>query len=1122
MIDAPKCHGATMPTYSLGRSILLPCALAAITVWGSGIAHSQTKQPAKPSPADLEFFEKEVRPILATHCFKCHGPKKQEAELRLDSRAGVLKGGETGPSVVPGKPEASELITAINYDADGFQMPPNGKLKANQIAVLTKWVKLGSPWPNEKPVGPVTAKPNEIDIAARAKHWSFQPIVRPAPLAVRRGAWPRNLVDTFILKKLEDAKLTPAGPASQRTLLRRATYDLTGFPPTRDEIVNFLADNSPNAYEKVVERLLASPRYGERWGRHWLDLVRFAETAGHEFDFPIHHAWTYRDYVVRALNDDVSYDQFVREHVAGDLLKSPRRNSAEGFDESVIGTAFWWFAQGKHSPVDIRAEECDTIDNQLDVFGKTFLGLTVGCTRCHDHKFDPLTIRDYYALSGYLQSSRQNYAIINSPSETSIPAANIARLVRDNRETVARYSADRLRPVITAITENGAVTKNEIDQADVLQFMFDTAVRKTATKTLDDPLHPWAMLVNSPDAAKFMQQKNVIIARWRKQLAAQQPVGDATVFEDFSSGNYANWFVTGQAFGSRPTTAGDLRLRRPIWELSPDGLAHSGLLSPKLEGELRSKTFTIKQPVIWYRIARFGGKPSPGRSNKNGQLNLIVDGFQFIKNPLYGMLSINLKNDGVFRWVRQDVRKFVGKNAYIELIDEDGGYIVLDQIRFGSTNPPPTRPNALVLGLLERKDVDTPTKLRAGYGRLLLRALEHWSNGTLSKANNADDLVALLDWMQQRQLFDKTVKSTPPIEQAVANLVGKLSVASNAIRPAQRALSIADGSGENDHVLIRGNHRKPGEKVPRRFFEVFTSTDPDAEQPGSGRLQLADKMTAAENPLLARVIVNRLWHHHFGRGIVASPDNFGVLGQLPSHPKLIDWLASELKRRDWSIKQMHRLIMLSSTYRMTSDITSEQTETADPTNLLWHRMAVKRLEGEIIRDALLSISGRADGKMFGPGVVPHLTLHMEGRGRPRKSGSLDGNGRRSIYINVRRNFLTPMFLAFDFPTPTATTGRRSVSNVPAQALTMMNNPFVLQQARVWAERLLADAAATPNDRIARAYEMSLGRLPTVQESRAAIAFLEAQGQEYNGANDVRTWTDFCHVLLNVKEFVFVQ
>ena len=1089
---------------------------------------------AQPTAAQIEFFEKKVRPILAANCHKCHGPKKQEGELRLDSRANLLKGGETGPVVVPGHPAKSELIAAINYGADSFQMPPNGKLKPEQIAALTKWVKMGAPWPASKTA--TTGGPDEsgIDFARRAKHWSFQPVAKPDTPAVKNTNWPLNPIDRFILARLDAAQLKPVPPAGKRTLLRRLSYDLTGLPPTVEEIRTFLDDDSPTAYEQAVDRLLASPRYGERWARRWLDLVRFAETAGHEFDFDIPHAWPYRDYVIRAFNHDLPYNRFVVEHIAGDLVEEPRRHAATGMNESVIGTAFYWFAQGKHSPVDIRADECDTIDNQLDVLGKTFLGLTIGCSRCHDHKFDPIRARDYYALAGYLQSSRRQLAVLDDPAVTQSLVDRIAGLKSKNRRLIQKHQSagllqqvDRLAALLLAATgEKRAGNSQSSNVAQPQCEQWQKHLIETAAKNPADLFHAWTVLNREGNPKQFAARRMSLVKRLRDLNKAV--ISGESVFADFSAKTYDGWFVDGPAFGSRPTRDGDFVLREGdpksqgiVAELLPAGLAHSGLISGRLQGTLRSSTFTIEKRFIYYRILRRSGKKNPGRPLKNGQVHLIVDGFQFIKNPLYGLLSINTVNDGRWRWYRQDLKKFIGSKAYIEIVDEDDGTIVVDRVLFSGAGAPPEQPNGVVIDMLDDPAITTAEQLAARYRQLFIENVRRWADGKLTSAEKPAGRIAIVNWLLGHRSLILAETDSSSVQGVIAAVLQKYRRLAAQILPPKRVVAMTDGTSENEHLLIRGNHKKPGQLVARRFLEVLAGVDQPEPKRGSGRLALAQKIADPANPLTARVMVNRLWQHHFGRGIVSSPDNFGLQGQLPSHPRLLDWLAAEFIDSGWSIKHMHRLMVLSASYRMSSRIQDAAQEEADPENKLLHRMRIRRLEGEAIRDGLLAISGGLDEKKYGAGVLPYLTPFMEGRGRPR-SGPLDGGGRRSIYINVRRNFLTPMFLAFDFPTPFTTVGRRSVSNVPAQALTMMNNPFVLQQAAVWARRVLAEPDKSPRDRIGRLYESAFARLPAETEMDAALEFLEEQGPEYGGRDNPRTWTDLCHVLLNVKEFVFVN
>ena len=938
-------------------------------------------------PAAVEFFEAKVRPVLVERCQSCHGEAKVKGGLRLDSLAGALAGGDTGPALVPGKPEESLLVDAIHY-GDDLKMPPKSKLPAEEIAVITRWVEQGARWPVGREAGPAS-KVKPFNLRERAGHWSLRPIQDPKVPEVQDAAWSDNPVDRFLLAKLEAKGLKPAPEADRRTLIRRLTFDLIGLPPKPDEVESFVNDPAPDAFAKLVDRLLASPHYGERWGRHWLDLVRFAETSGHEFDYEIPLAYRYRDYVIRAFNADLPYDRFVVEHLAGDLLPEPRRDPVTGTNESILGTGFYRLHEGVHSPVDLREDGASKYDSQIDVLGKAFLGLTIACARCHDHKFDAITTKDYYALNGMLGSSRHALAFLDPPSTFGPKLADLDAIRRQ-------------------IAEAG----------------------KGVTTPARSPL----------DA------------------------GPDVIIEDFEGSDYSAWFVAGDAFGKGPTGEGQWRVVGDRVEPLEPGVAHSGAASDRLRGTLRSKTFPLTKSHLHF-LAK----------GRGGRINLVIDGFEKIRSPIYGDLVHDINNADAFAWTSMDVGQWLGHQAYVELDDgatvdfttgitsiRDGhGFLAVDEIRLGDGPPPipPVRPKFLPASLNDRAELLKP--LIARY-----REVE----GSLPE---------------------------PTLGQA-----------------------LVDGTGMDARVHVRGSTKSLGDVAPRRFLEVLADPATPASTEGSGRLELARRVADPGNPLTARVMVNRLWHHHFGRGLVPSVDDFGAMGREPTHPELLDYLARRFLASGWSIKAMHRLMVSTKAYRMSSQLEPEA-DRVDPSNELWHRRDVRRLEAEAIRDAILAVSGRLDPTLFGPSVPTHLTSFMEGRGRPGRSGPLDGDGRQSIYLDVRRNFLTPMLLAFDFPTPSSPMGRRNVSNVPAQALTLMNDPFLIGQAKVWAERVRQDPKVPPADSVDRMYREAFGRPPGDDERKAALAFLDEQGQAYGRSDDPRTWADLAHVLFNVKEFVAI-
>lgn len=967
---------------------------AAASLCGLHIAHiakadesaTEASVPAEFSPQQLEFFESKIRPLLNAHCYECHGSDAQEGGLRLDSRSALVAGGDSGAAIEAGQPDASLLIDAVRY-GDVYQMPPTGQLPAAEIALLEKWVEMGAPWTPGDETAVADAKPT-FDLQARkASHWAWRPVSRPTipKMEEVNAATP---IDAFVLEKLATAELKQARKADRATLLRRATFDLTGLPPTPAEIEAFERDESPDAFTRVVDKLLASPHFGERWGRHWLDVVRYAETLGHESDFPLTNAWRYRDYVIRALNTDVPYDQFLREHVAGDLLEAPRRHPTEGFDESILATAFWYLGEAVHAPVDSRADQATRLENQVDVFSKAFLGLTVACARCHDHKFDAISTRDYYSLAGFAASSHQLVASLDPNGELEKGAARLRELHRRGGEALG----------LSSIAKPPSLNRG----------------------------------------SDSMAAGNV-------------------VFEDFLTGA-GRWFCSGWAFAESDGTSGNWRLTSNGPELLAADVAHSGRYGDKLPGSMRSATFTIEKPYIHYRTA-----------GKQAKIRLIVDGYAMDPfTPLLFEGFTFVVDSDELGWRTQNAARYLGHRAHIEFIDAGAGYVAVDEIQFSdSAEPPATGSN------------ESPSVT---------------STEAVASTRGAGDLSAIL-----REMAEIDAELPTPVE----------------------AVAIGDGTGEDLQISIRGNYKTLGETAPRRFLEAVTSNDPPVPLERSGRRELAERMLAADNPFVARVMVNRIWHHLFGRGLVGTVDNFGVLGEQPTHPELLDYLASRFVEEQWSIKRLIREIMLSDAYQLASAGASKSEE-IDPQNRLLHRANVRRLEGEAIRDSLLAISGRLDRQQFGSPVPVHLTSFMDGRGKPAESGPLDGAGRRSIYLEVRRNFLSPFLLAFDMPVPATCVGQRSTSNVPAQALSMLNDPFVLEQCDLWAARTLANHTEE-TQRVDSLYRTAFGRPPTDEEASAAHEFIVEQAQSYGvPADDRQVWKDLCHVLVNLKEFIYLR
>lgn len=1300
------------------RGVILAVVLVLVF---AGLTPGESASAAEFSREQLEHFEKHVRPLLVARCYQCHShdSKRLEGGLYLDSRAGLLRGGDSGSAIDLKQPDDSLLISAIRYES--FEMPPKGRLPKQEQDTLVKWIRDGAPWPDEpEPMSGNHPKPFDWQ-ARKAAHWCWQPLRNVTPPAVPADSphadWPLNPIDNFILQRQTAADLTPSSPADRRTLIRRVTFDLIGLPPKPAEVETFLQDDQPGAYERVVDRLLESPRFGEKWTRHWLDLVRYAETCGHEFDYPLPHASRYRDYLIRAFNADVPYDQLVREHIAGDLLPEPRRHPQAGYNESVIGTGFWFFGEATHSPTDVRLDEALRIDNQIDVFSKTFLGLTVSCARCHDHKFDPIPTADYYALAGYLQSTRRN----------------VAWLDPDGRR-------------------NAATAKMQQAQEDSLQLLRDASQGFPAKKTDNNNwLHPAA---ETETVTRYLLAAR---AAWQAPKVDEAPVGPQDnsdkdiLFEDFEGDNYDGWIITGKPFGDRPAN-GTIGGQQPVSGFLGKGLVNTYLGSDRPQGTATSKAFKIERPFIQFLI---GGGHHAGKTC----MNLLIDGKPV--RTAVGKGPTDRERLSLHAW---DVREFVGKTAQLEIVDrESGGWghinvdhiVFTDKARASVSKQTPAQPTARTIAsiaaaykldanrltawvralaelkqhkspshdplvhwsrLLATPDADLPRALanprqqatvdrqplphehslfnlndganswfpdgRAfagnttpelnvdlsadqlaftmpgtlGSGRLskqlrgALRSptfeLTHSKIFILMKARSVDvrliidgyqmepyngllfggtrvrnvdtkgewqwislgndmyrghkaylefpdvgdgefavQQVVLSDgsqpkllshangqWLQDlpekltlQQLAEQIAqawsarlqdwhidlvrapRSGPYDVDAIRETTGSVNalLAGGVLsEPSQKlaefrkqratleqnlpapigVTTAVDGTGENERVFIRGSHTNLGPVAPRNMLRALLdeNNNPLTPADGSGRLLLAEQVLARNNPLAARVAVNRLWHHLFGRGIVPTVDDFGVMGQAPSHPDLLDWLANDFREQGWSIKRAIKQMVLSRTYQQSSRPTNAQYETADPTNKLLHRMRIRRLTAEQLRDSLLAVSGRLNTNEFASSVPINLTSFMQGRGRPGRNGPLDGDGRRSLYLEVRRNFLVPMLTTFDFPSPFSTMGRRTVSNVPAQALMLMNDPFVVQQAGVWAESLCAKNEAA-GVRMTRVFEQAFSRPPTPAEIQQARRFLETQAKSLNTTpGDPRVWQDFCHVLFNKKEFSFLR
>ena len=1253
---------------------------------------------AAPDDSGVELFETRIRPLLADRCVECHGPDVQKSGLRLDRYGSILAGGERGPAVVPGEPERSPLVLAVRQVDPELSMPPKGRLEEAQIAELEAWVAAGAPGPaGEALAAPPAGVREEFDLEERKRHWALQPVQDVEPPAAP-GASP---VDAFVRARLAEAGLEPAPPAERRSWIRRVHFDLIGLPPSPAEVAAFLADESPDAKATVVDRLLASPHFGEKWARHWLDLVRYAETRGHEFDYRIPNAYQYRDYVIRAFNADLPYDRFALEHVAGDLVEEPRPNPEGGWDESVLGTGFWFLGEEVHSPVDIRGDETERVANRLDVFSKTFLGLTLACARCHDHKFDAIRRQDYYAAAGFTLSTSYRQVRFETREHNGRVASELEALAARHRPAVAgavgealARDAERVPALLLAAREAlegpddgaaidpraagaidllfadfedaghgdwqatgtafgaGPVAAAELPgyQGDVgargrrlvnshharggedtrradehqgtltspafpierdyvhfligggahegrtcLELLVDGEVVQSATGRNENRLRPgrfdvralrgraaalriadresggWGnvgvdhvvfsddpepgalavALRPAEEAARWSALARAAASRgvepaelaawveavrgagpgdplhaWRLLVEGSAPPppapepGTARVLVDFGAPTPTDWLPDGPVFGSGPVPAGTPLLgsdaSRPLAGVTTRGAARS---DPVWE-VLRLAGGTERDPgrVDWEQPGRTLHTPTftlgSGRLaylvRGAGRVYAAVDSHRLVQGPLHGrVVRAWDAGDGGYRWIEHDLTDYAGHRVHLEFSPGDGGELALARVVESDDPLPPPDP-------AWRCEATEPAALAAEYGARFGAAARALAGGAGLETGQAQ----LLDWWVRRPELAPSPARSERVAALTAAWLDERGALRARIRPASHTAPAAlEGSRVDEFDLVRGSHHTPGEPVPRRFLEALAGPGPASTASGSARLELARQLVDPANPLTARVFVNRVWHHLFGRGLVASVDDFGVMGERPSHPELLDWLARRFVEGGWRLKPLVRELVLTDTYGQASAPGPRAAE-LDPTNALLSHARVRRLTGEAVRDAVLAVSGRLDPALHGPPVELHLTDFLQGRGRPSASGPLDGDGRRSVYLAVRRNFLDPLLAVFDYPVPATTRGRRSVSNVPAQALALMNSPFVAGEARRWAERVLAGEGSSPEERVDGLYRAAYARPATAEERAAALAFVAGQGERRGAETDA--WADLCHVLFNVKEFLYLD
>ncbi len=943
------------------------------------IAVSRSRSSAAaPTAEQLEFFENKVRPLVVEHCYSCHSDKAEKLKggLRLDSPEGVLKGGSSGPVIVPGDPDASLLIKAVRYSDPDLQMPPKDKkLPSEKIASLEAWVKMGAPLPGSS----ASARQPLTDVTeARKRHWAFQPVKKPAPPGIKLSRWVQTPVDRFVLAMLEKKHLTPAPAADRRTLIRRVTYDLTGLPPAYEEVESFIRDQRPDAYARVVERLLASPHYGERWARYWLDVARFADTKGYlaggeerRYAF----SYTYRDYVVRAFNEDKPYDRFLIEQIAADLVlgapgagadKPPAGSEASVSSDKRALAALGFLTLGRR----FLNNQNDIIDDRIDVVTRGTMGLTVACARCHDHKFDPIPTKDYYALHGVFAGSEE-------PAELPLLAP-----LRDSPDY-----------------EDYLKAKEKIE-AEIPEY-------------------------KSKEIAKFIGELRQHVGDYLLGARDAARLAEPAKFDTFAGERKLNPAV----------------LRRWMSDLGARSKKPDPIFAPWFElAKLGEADFTNALPVL----ANFAADPKAA-------------------NPIVAKaLSDQAPNS-----LKQAAETY---NKLFKEVDADWK-------------------SALASATKENKPAPTalPDKDREELRQVL------YAEGMAVNVPKAE---------AETILARKLGEGTAPFRNRIQALGWTHPGAP------LRAMALADRANPgNSHVHIRGNPGTPGEEAPRRFLEILSEPGRRAVfTNGSGRLELARAIASPDNPMTARVYVNRVWLHHFGEGLVSTPGDFGVRTEEPVHRALLDYLAASFVENGWSTKYLHRQIVLSAPYQQSSDTPAASLK-ADPDNRLISRMNRQRLDFEAMRDTLLAAAGKLDLRVGG------LPVDLE---------TEPFSARRTIYGLIDRQNLPAVFRTFDFANPDTSSQGRFHTTVPQQALFLMNSPFVIEQARSLAQRDEVKRAATLAEKIEALYRLVFERAASRAEIQLAEQFLASQPSGKSETTGLSAVEKYAQILLLSNELMFVD
>jgi hypothetical protein len=968
---------------------------------GSLIFCSTSWADEKPTPDAINFFETKIRPVLVEHCYKCHSADALKAdnlqsELLLDTREGIRKGGESGPTVVPGDVKASALIAAIRHET--FEMPPKSKLPKAVIDDFVKWVESGAVDPRDGKKVEIVRK--GVDVAAGKKFWSFQPLSEAGPPKAKNTTWAKNEVDQFILARQEAAGISANTMAERRTFIRRAYFDLWGLPPDPEDVKAFVSDDSPVAYGQLIDRLLEGQHYGERWARHWLDLARFAESNGYAFDKDRPAAYHYRDFVIKALNADMPYDQFVKLQVAGDQI-NPLDFDAQSATGFIAAGPF----TSQQTQKERERSRYEQLDDIVATLGTSMLGLTIGCARCHNHKFDPIGDHDYYRLTAsFAETGFQDYDWDPDPEGT--------------RKAKAAFDAEH-KPFLDARAKL---------EKEVLPGRLDEWLKTKSKLPRAEKLSVWHTIGPFPAASYDAAFKQAFAPQKKAEL--DKPVGEL------------KWSA------------------KPEWK---DETVHNTLTGNNSANYLYRTIEVASKVVIDVSFGCDDG------------IVVFLNGKQILSKPTMGgaapdqhLVKLNLTT---------------GRNDLLVKIVNGGG------------------PSGFYFSA---KGVATPKNVQDILNLEVAKWTDPQRQVVLKWFAPRDP-----EWFQLDREEKEHLAKAPKPDITKIFSARKNGATYNFGADTRKVYFLARGNSNVKtglarpgflRVLMEGEHQE----------NKWLTDEPTTEKPATihPRVALGEWLTDTEagaGNLLARVIVNRLWQHHLGTGIVNTPSDFGNQGTRPTHPQLLDYLARQLIQNGWKLKPIHRLIMTSATYQQSGTVNDDAVN-IDPANELWWRRPPGRLEAEIIRDNLFTVSGSLDMTMHGP-------------------GSLDqANPRRSVYLKVMRGNLIPILQLFDAPDAIQSIGNRDVTTVPPQALAMMNSPFVRTIADKFAARISSDKDLATEDIVERAYWLALSRPPEPDEVERMAAFLNSQTQSYGNDDKAKTTAlaDYCQIMLCLNEFVIVD